>query len=410
MVMTKRIRPALLLLCAVTALPASTALAQIDPDPRQILHAGVNAPLKGSGPLGAYLFYYWNMPNVPSTNEVLRLAIAPTYLDSELGFQGLLGEHTDLAVGAFGGAFANSYQEVRAGYTHRDESFDGYSGGASASIYHLFNPAGRIPLSGILRETVTYNAWDKTSDTSDRFELPEDQPIFTTRVGLRWGGKEPVLWPTLALELSAWYELDQRTDPRAYGFNDDRPLNRIPQRVFGRALVHLTTLQTQHYIVGGLMGGAAFDSDRLSCFRLGGVLPYTKEFPLTIPGYYYQELSAKDFGLLFATYAIPFGYKQEWRVFATGGAAVVKYQDGMGQPGAFNSGLGGGLAYSAPSRRWKALGMFGYGFEAERSDGRGGMSLAFAIQYNFGPTKLASDEAYDEWRNSSGGRRSPAPR
>src|SRR5450432_1685909 len=104
-----------------------TAQAQIAPAPRQLLHLGANASLTDSGPLGAYAFYYWNMPNVPTTNEVLRLVIAPVYVDSELGFQHLLGKNTDLAVGAFGGMFANSYQEVDHGQWFKNQSFDGNS-------------------------------------------------------------------------------------------------------------------------------------------------------------------------------------------------------------------------------------------------------------------------------------------
>jgi hypothetical protein len=87
-------------ICIALAAAATVANAQIDPDARQILHLGINAPLNGNGPKGAYAFYYWNMPNVPTTNQTLRLAIAPTYLDSELGFRSLLGPNTDFALGA----------------------------------------------------------------------------------------------------------------------------------------------------------------------------------------------------------------------------------------------------------------------------------------------------------------------
>ncbi len=267
--MTKPARSTLRAVCAVITVAAATVHAQIDPDARQLLHLGFDAPLKGNGPMGAYAFYYWNMPDVPTTNQVLRLAIAPTYVDSELGFKSLLGPNTDFAVGGAGGAFANSYQDVQGGTYYKDQSFDGYSAGVSASIYQLINPGGMIPLSGILRETMTYNSWARSSDTAGNFILPNNQPILTTRVGFRWGGKEPVLTPTLAMEVSAWYELEKRTAPGDYGYNNDRSMNSTPQRVFARALIRYTTLTYHHYIAAGVDGGAAFDSDRMSLLSSG---------------------------------------------------------------------------------------------------------------------------------------------
>jgi hypothetical protein len=169
----------------VLALTGFNVHAQYDPAPRQILHLGVDASLHNQGPMGAYMFYYWNMPNVPSTNQFLRLAIAPVYVDGELAFAKLLGEHTDFALGGFGGLYANSYQEVDGGNWRKDESFDGNGGGVSASIYHRFNPNQQIPLTGVLRAKMNFVAFDKTSDTGDGntpstdFVLPENQPIMT---------------------------------------------------------------------------------------------------------------------------------------------------------------------------------------------------------------------------------------
>jgi hypothetical protein len=398
---------ALRTICVFITIVATTAYSQIDPDARQLLHLGYSAPLNGNGPKEAYAFYYWNMPNVPTTNQFLRLAIAPTYVDSELGFKSLLGPNTDFAVGGAGGAFANNYSEVRGGTQYKDQSFEGYSAGVSASIYHLLNPGGMIPLTGVLRQQVVYNSWTKTDQTGNTFDLPDNQPILTTRVGFRWGGKEPVLTPTLAMEVSAWYELDKRTDAGTYGYNNDRDLRNTPQRLFARMQMHFTTFHEQHYVVAGLQGGAAFDSDRLSCFRMGGVLPYTKEFPLEIPGYYFQELSVQDYGLAYARYAIPFGPNKSWSVGAGYTIAVVKYEEGLGQAGAINSGIGSVIGYAAPTHKWKVLAIFGYGFQAERSDGRGGYSLGCAFQYNFGNTKMASDEAYQQLQEQYGGGASP---
>jgi hypothetical protein len=137
---------------------ASPGYAQIDPEERKLLQLGINQSLHNDGPPAAYAFYYWNQPGVPATNMTLRLAIAPVYLDGELGFKGLLGENTDLGMGVFGGGFYNSYHEVRQGDYHRDESFDGHGGGATLSLYQLLNPGATAPLVGLVRAGVNYQA------------------------------------------------------------------------------------------------------------------------------------------------------------------------------------------------------------------------------------------------------------
>src|SRR6266542_1497669 len=216
--------------CGITLTAVWTAHAQLDPEPRQLLHLGVNQSLHDDGPQAHYLFYYWNMPNVPSTNRVLRLVLAPTYLDGELGLKGALGENTDLGLGVFGGGFAYNYDEVRQGNYFRDESFDGHGGGANVSVYHLFNPGSTVPLNGLVRATVGYRTFDSTDDTAKTFVLPNDQPFITLRTGFRFGGHEPVLGPRLAMEVSAWYELEHRTDAASYGFAGDRRLEATSHR------------------------------------------------------------------------------------------------------------------------------------------------------------------------------------
>lgn len=382
------------LLCALLADLA--AQAQIDPAPRKLLHLGVNQSLHDDGPMGAYAFYYWNMPEVPTKDETLRLVIAPGYVDSELGFNHLLGEHTDLAVGAFGGLFANSYQEVRRGNYYRDESFDGNGGGANVSIYHLFNPDSRIPLNGMLRGTVNYKAFDDTDDTGNGFALPDNQPFYSLRTGLRWGGKEPMLESTLAMEISVWYNLQYRPDNGSYGYNNDRSLESVSHTFLGRAQINFTMPESKHYIVAGLMGGTVINADRFSAGRVGGVLPFTSEFPLYMPGYFDKELSVDNLGLAYGLYQIPFGPSKEWSVLGMAATGIVDYAPGLSQPGNWHSGFGAGWGYTAPSKRWKLLNLFGYGVDAMRSDGRGGYSVAVAFQYNFGDTETASDRAFQE--------------
>lgn len=379
---------------ALAVLPAQ---AQIDPAPRQLLQLGANASLTDPGPFGAYAFYYWNMPDFPTTNQVLRLAIAPCYVDADYGFQGLLGKQTDLALGAFGGFYANSYQDVDGGRYYKDRSFDGNSIGGRVSLYHRVNPDQMIPLTLVLRESVAYVGYEDTQNTGYRFDLPNSQPVLTTRAGFRWGGKEPVLTPKLAMEVSGWLEWAHRTESGNYGYAaDSYELNSDTYRIFGRVLANYLTVESKQYLTFTLQGGVDIDPDRLGCFRLGGMLPYTSEFPLLIPGYFFGELSAKSYGLANLTYGIPIDSADHWYWMNTAAAAVVDYVDGTGQPGAFNSGVGTGIGYTAPSHRWKLYSMLGYGIQAKRTDGDGGFSLGVAFQYNFGSINTDSDKAYQQ--------------
>ena len=111
-----------------------SAQAQIDPFKREMIQVGYNQPLEGQGPISGYAFYYLNHPDFFGTNVTLRLAVAPVYLDSEIGFGKALGRETDFAIGFGGGGFADTYSEVRGGKYYKEESFTGHGGGASASI------------------------------------------------------------------------------------------------------------------------------------------------------------------------------------------------------------------------------------------------------------------------------------
>ena len=105
-----------------------------------------------------------------ATNLTLRLAVAPVYLDSELGFVSGLGPHTDFAIGLAGGGFADSYNEIRGGTYYPSESFDGNGGEISASIYHLFNPGDEIPLNFVLRGTAHYSFFNRDDNTAANFQ------------------------------------------------------------------------------------------------------------------------------------------------------------------------------------------------------------------------------------------------
>jgi len=200
------------------------AFGQIDPVQRNLLQIGYNMAMQGHPPLSGYAYYYRNQPNFLSdSNLTLRLAIAPTYLDSEVGFSHLLGKNTDLGIGIAGGGFADTYQEIRRGKFEPHESFNGNSGEFSVSVYHLFNPEQKIPLNGIVRGIAHYSFYDRNDDTREDFALPDDRGNFIVRTGLRFGGREPTLFPSLAMELSVWYEGQFRTDNSPYGFINAPP-------------------------------------------------------------------------------------------------------------------------------------------------------------------------------------------
>src|SRR5262249_49578138 len=217
------------------------SIAQIDPIPRELVQVGYNAAFEGHAPLSIYAFYYRNEPGwleskFHTTNLTSRLAIAPTYLDSELGIAHALGANTDLGIGLAGGGFGDSYNEVRQGTFLPAESFTGHGGEVSLSVYHLFNPQSRIPLYGVLRGTARYSVYDRDHKTDPAFVLPDNQGTLSFPTGLRGGGREPILFPSLAMELSAWYENHYRTDHGPYGFDGDRSLEDHSHLFWGQAL------------------------------------------------------------------------------------------------------------------------------------------------------------------------------
>jgi hypothetical protein len=355
------------------------AFGQLDSEKRELMELGSSQALQGAAPIDGYGYYYLNEPNFFRNNITLRLAFAGVYLDSETGFVGLLGPNTDFGLGLGGGGFADNYYEFHDGKYLPGESFWGHDVEGSASIYHLFNPGAQIPLNGVLRIKEHYSMYER-DDTSSTFVLPRDHSLVDWRAGLRWGGREPLLRPDMALELSAWYEGQYRTGAGAYGFNGDRQLNSSSQLYWGRALMIYTLPDSRQRFDVSLTAGGSANADRFSAYRLGGDIPMTTEFPLLIPGYFDSELSARNFACFTAQYTLPLDASKRWSLNPIGSVATVDYLPGMAQPGHFNSGVGIGLAYRSRSGVWQALAGYGYGFEAIRSDGRGGQSISILLQ------------------------------
>ena len=372
--------------------------AQIDPVKRELIQVGYNAAFEGHSPLSAYAFYYRNQPDFLRTNLTLRLAMAPTYVDSELGIRGALGELTDIGIGVAGGGFADSFNEIRRGKFLPAESFDGFGGNVSLSLYHLFNPGYQIPLNGVLRGIAHYATYADTSSTASNFRLPEPMGIFSLRTGLRWGGREPTLFPSLAMELSVWYQGEFRTEADKYGINLDRRINPNSHLFWGEAFLAYTLPKWKHNFAINLTAGTSANADRFNSFRLGGFLPMVAEYPLSLPGYYYQELTAERFVLLGGNYTIPFDAEQRWNVTVTAATAFVDYLSGFEQPGQWHSGLGAGVFYT--SRTWRVMVDYGYGIDAIRSGGRGAHSIGLLFQIDLEPAREAffKAEPPGRWR------------
>jgi hypothetical protein len=368
----------LLCLPAAALLLPLAGQCQIDPVSRSLVQLGYNGSFEGRAPLAAYAFYYRNIPDFPRTNLTLRLAVAPVYMDSELGIRHALGENTDLGIGMAGGGFADSYEEIHRGKFYPDQSFNGHGGELSLSVYHLFNPGSQIPLYGLVRGIAHYSVYDETSDTAPGFALPEDHGSFSLRTGLRWGGREPTLHPDLAMELSIWYEGTFRTSDDPYGFIHDRTLEPRAHLFWSEAFLAYTLPKSGQSFSVSLTLGTSVEPDRLSAYRLGGLLPMASEFPLSLPGYYYQEISAQRFLLLGGAYSLPLDPGQHWNLTATANTALVDYLDGLEQPGHWHSGVGGGLLYKSPT--WKVMAGYAYGFDAIRSQGRGASSIGIWLQ------------------------------
>lgn len=366
------------------------ASAQIDPVKRDLVQIGYNGAFEGHQPFSGYAFYYHNEPDfLQNTNLTLRLAVAPTYVDSELGILNGLGSYTDIGVGAAGGAFADSYNEIHGGTYYPSQSFDGYGGEMSLSLYHLIDPGRLIPLDLVFRITPHFSAYGRDNTASD-FALPADHLDGCVRTGLRFGGVEPTLFPALAMELSVWYEGHFRSSSGNYGYDNPADPNYDPYHLnseshlfWSEAALSYTFPDSQNIYVR-LTAGTSINADRFSAYRLGSFLPLIAEFPLSLPGYFYQEISARQFVLLNANYLVPIDKNDRWELVVNASTAVVDYLPGTAQPGNWLNGVSGGLMWHSPTDRWKIMTDYAYGINAIRNGRRGANSIGVLVQLDLG--------------------------
>jgi hypothetical protein len=375
-------------LTAVLGLAAAVpARAQVDTVSRNLIEIGYDQTAVGRGPQAEYAYYYYNRPDYFAPNVGLRAALAPAYLDSEIGFRHLLSPSTDVGFGLAGGAFGDNFYDVAQGQYRENESFDGSGGGATLSVYQLLNPGDRIPLNLMVRGGFRYSTYFDTSDTAKNFKLPSDQLRAYTRIGLRFGGRQPLLFPALGLELSAWFERERDFDAMAYGFDGDRRLSPGTDLYWAYAGLNYQFKASGDQMSFGLTAGGSTDADLFSAWRLGGVLPLVAEYPLMVPGYYYEELTAIRFAHLYAAYAVPLDQARRWDVMVEAAAARLDYLPGYEQRSDWQSGAGLGLGFSPKRSRYKVILRCGYGFNALRSGKDGAESVGLLFQWDLSPRK-----------------------
>lgn len=361
----------------------SMALAQIDPSPRSLVQLGYDQSLSGQGPQSLYAYYYYNNPAFLNTNTALRLAIAPIYLDGEIGFRQLLSPNTDVGIGINGGGYGENYYEMRHGHYVRRESFDGHGGGASLNLYHLLDPAKLIPLNLIVQGGAHYLTYSATDDTANQFKLPDNRVSTFARAGLRLAGTEPMLYPDLSMEVSLWFEHQWRVDNGTYGFAGDRRIQPTTDLYWLYAGLSYAWTNTGNQFTFALTAGGSENADRFSAWRLGGVLPLAAELPLTLPGYYYQEISARRFVHVSAAYVAPLSRDHRWQLRLGAASAYVDYIPGLAQPGHWQTGVGPSLSFTSRSEVWRVILRYGYGFNALRNGHEGAQSIGVLYQYDF---------------------------
>jgi hypothetical protein len=372
---------------------ATTASAQLDPIARNQIEFGYDLPVTGQGPQAAYAYYHYNNPRLADSNIVARVAVAPAYLDGEIGFKSLLSPHTDVGIGVQGGAFGENYYEVRQGKYWKEESFDGHGGGMSLGIYHRMNPDQMIPLSLILKGGSRYVSFHTTKNTVDGFDLPEDHLATYVRTGARFAGKEPVLYPDLAMEMSVWYEREWRSDSGAYGFAGDRELKDSVDRYWAYMGLDYAWTNTGHKLSFAATAGGSSTLDRSGAWRLGGVLPLVAEFPLILPGYYYEEITAKNFVHLGAAYVLSLDDADRWKLRFEAASAAIDYLPGYSEPDRWHTGVGAGIGYTSKNQVTKVFLRYGYGFNARRGDEKGGQSVGLLFQFDFERRRQLRDGA-----------------
>jgi len=355
----------------------------MDAESRTVLQGGVSTPLRGNGPLTGYAYLFVTRPHFLHEDLYLRLVVPPGYFISELALNRWPSENSAVGLGFSGGLWAESQAEFRDGRFEKGESFSGHAVGTTLA-YYLRGPkiAGLLPLEAQIRANPKYVMYDRDSDTSRRFRLPENSGIYDMRAGIRLGGVPPELFPEGALEASLWHAVNYRVAAGHYGLPERlQESEHLTQRTWTRVGGIYTISGTQ--VSAFLNAGIAEDTDPLSSFRLGGGLRLRAEFPLMLHGYNVEEVFAERFVLLNVAYRFPIWPDQD-RVHLQllADYAWVHYVRDHHLPRAGLAGVGANLSVAITKRITLAVG-YGYGIDAPRGRGFGGHEVDAQFQFKY---------------------------
>ena len=371
---------------ALIALVVAPVRAQVDPERRTQLEGGYEQGLGQPGPPAPYFYLYLNRPDFMASSDTFRLALAPVYFDSEWGFKNALGRYGDASLGLSGGGYAFGQTEVFRGDEKRGEDFTGHGGGPSMSAYPHLGNIGPVPLNGVLRVSASYSNYRRNHATAPQFVLPPNEWTGKFRAGLRFGGQPPGLDRAPAGEASVWWESWERQHKATYGYNGDR-VAEGETNLFWTRMLFAYTLKDATKLEARASFGGGTSVDRFSAYRLGGMLTLNSEFPLILPGYFSQEVAARQYAHLYLRGGMPLDDNKKYilNVFAAG--ATITPVAGTDAGGAQHVGVGTSIEFAPRHGALRGILSYGYAPTALRGGGRGGQGVALSIELNLEPRK-----------------------
>jgi hypothetical protein len=189
------------------------------------------------------------------------------------------------------------------------------------------------------------------------------------------------------MELSAWFERQWHFNDDPYGFDDDRTITPYTNLYWVYAALNYEFKGSGDKFSLAITAGGSTDADRFSAWRLGGMLPLITEFPLEIPGYYYEELTATRFVHFYGSYGIPLDRKHHWDLRLEAATAHLDYPPGGFAQRDWQTGAGGGITFTPGNKDFQIVLRYGYGFNALRHGQEGAQSVGLLFQYDFDAKK-----------------------